>query len=646
MWVQTTIYDDRLPDTALGIGTEPVWHGLGIDDGYTVFRSDAALGGKWVMRRGWGGAAVNLTAHIPALDIRESDTLQPVAHFPEMEWIGSKWRCHVTDSDNEYYVRNTVPWWTPREWVWYAMADAEQGDYGPSGSEELPSAISARYFGDEWFTNQAEQHGDQPVIVVSAHGEFRNYGGVYTTSAVPPEQWELEDGTGTGNGAGIYRNTAAAQDKRYVGTLNRNTGLYEIGTSAAPTEMFSLGLLRMDLSAGWDIAAPSGWGFDGADWASPDPWDCRYWIAVRNAMLERESVLPDHKMGTLTPTETYLFDFGPYNPPTLRGMRAYRDMLKALADNYVDIDKVETTLSARQMPTRERIHLDFPEDLNGGWTHADAVSGGGSPNLGTWLANARVLLDDMVYTIAPRGILHRRSDTGSIVYGDSDNTSFVGVYAQAFNELRDIEPSARRWRYYTDTRWSHEAGTDPLNGFVNLQGGKAVENLTHAWYGDVYDWSVSLQEDWEDALDLNVPSASVLDGKEMERPYVLFVTESHKEWDSPEYEVGNHIADGIVVSNEYYSTTFTSGVHTGWGEIPVGFHDTAPGTCPHPPHVVTVEGQEEPGVSLWGANTGVFLYLWWGRSFRFSDVEPEPDEGGGEGSGESGGDGAESGGTG
>lgn len=341
MYVQATVFDGRTPQ--LPGNAEIKWQGIGEDAGYAIIRGKLDAGVEYYIADTIGFQAA-LTYDFSDTDDSTisgySDTLNPIHLFPKSEWIGGSFKL-MQDGEGYKLVYSTVPQWVPREWkgphnkVTWATADVTD--------------FENEWRGDRWFTV------DSTLTAFTAKGIIRNYDPQdYTIAATVSwnDVWR-HDGKGVAP-AGEY--VDENDNKRTVGFWNEQREMYEIGGTSdenrptIPVDMISLGLLRIpglvntsgETPEGFNI--PDGWDFDGSDWENPDPWDARYWLCIRWAMLERESVLVDRRMGTLVQREDRLFQMEPNNPPSFAAFTLYQEHLKALANQYYDLAKFKQAL--------------------------------------------------------------------------------------------------------------------------------------------------------------------------------------------------------------------------------------------------------------------------------------------------------------
>lgn len=629
MFVQATDFRHKTP--ALPGNARIEWQGIGEDRGYTVVHGDLQIEGGtgWYIAPGIGWTEniqvdySGVQADLPEINLPypvESADLLPVHHFPSTEWIGGNYRMFLlADGATRTFTRTEVPQWMPREWQWYYIAPSAQGT-------SATSDIKTRWFGDWWFTVQEG--------ALQKRGFLRN-----SPSAIPfadsqtnPDLWIYEDGTGDGDGSGIYRSLAEPGKVRTVGWLEEGTtDKYHLNPdnspqpAQAPVDMISVGVLRMPSSAYAGGALPTSWEFDGANWENPDPWDCRYWACIRAAMLERESVIPNHTMGTLVQyqnvqEEQYLFDFGPYGVPTARGIRIYRKMLVELAKRYKDLSKLVRIIEDGGAPgawyNDEKIDLPTASgfDLGGGWDSRDAMVSATYGDLSKWLKLAKGALEKMGLLDCPKMLTKAPGpDDGRFYYYDSHGAGWNQVYSTG---LAQDDESTYAWGYDT----YHTAGTTTIWA-EGMHGQNTPSGTGQAYYAQGGRNLAEIEG-------FNFPRSSVLDGGAMSPEVVDLIESRRTHPDEDGLEPGQKYRNGVLTAIEYYSANYHQGIYARRNvALPLKIADEFPQTMPEPaqPQGIDPDTGEPypywmPGYSILTNWTTHYFLAWWGDAFRFPAV--------------------------
>lgn len=603
MYVQATVFRDRTPK--MPGGAQIHWQGLGEDAGHVVIHGDAGDGDDWYIVDGIGGL-LDLSAG-PA----HTETLHPVLHWPDPWWMGPAW-CAYPDNlvqpQSWTSVKTQLTNWLPREWQYDWLPTSAQGTTNAS-------ELSSNWYGDEWYSGQT------PRGVLKRAGSG--------TNAMWDYHWDdvwVHNGRGSAP-AGEYIRLDGGDGKLNVGYYDYVANLYKLnppnaGPSMANVDMVQLGELRKPPIDPTDPLAqlvPSGWDFEGANWEDPDPYDWRYWYCIRAACLERESVVGcgiAHEMGSIIGNEERIWGLSPWCPPSLDGIRALRELIARLSQEYVDIGSVVTLLLDGKLPSLDatQIGLDEYNSIPGGWVGSDPLvyDTYGAP--GSFLADAYTVLRKMTVTVPSRTFYHRIWN-GGVAYGEGE--SMFGAWSDAMDAYNH---DTTKWEHWTESRGADIwwALTSHIVGRSGAE--RDVSDPSNALYIAAFQiWQTSLRS-------VCAPTTSVIDGRPIS-PKPIYVWDSHKQ----PYEPGDPYYGGIVVRNSYYSASqaLYEGVHAGMAEFPADFLEAPPGAYPTvaPP---SPDDEQSSNWHVWGNETVWYIYLFWGDSFRFGGPspveEPDPDE--------------------
>ena len=605
MYVRPTIFEDH--HCALPGNVQIEWQGIGQDAGNLVVYGNVRDGDGWyIVQDVAGDATLSGTIGSTVLDGTE---LSPTFHPPATWWTDGVWSAEPTNlSSMEVWTIISSPLtnWYPREWMYDYLPDAMQGTTDPSDIQTIKH-------GDWWFYNGVSR------------GLMNRYYPSATVTATynQPISWK-HVGAGTAPAGEYSLDVGETTDTKTVGYWSDEAEVYELGAAKTlPVPMIAPGILRgvSDIPTPADIAA-DGWDFDGADWAHPDPLQWRYWAALRYAIMERESVLysddTDWRMGKLIPNEQALWQFSPWSPPTLEGVRAFRDAILALAQKYVDFAKLLVIVGRDDIPELSETAIDVSKypHLSGGWERGDAIHTVSNNDLSGFLTDAYNALREMVITIPSRNAMERT--LVPLAYGyayEGDGETYQDAVDEAAADFQDYVDHNLEEIFF---RWWYSAPSHYWMMATQSGGVYAVDDGTQVFPPtNLTAWEINYLAQWWELSSICFPNTSVIDGSAMAQPTILWAR--YSTCNDLGYHEGDAYRDGIITHIIYYSDFATQGVSHGTAQLPFRLREEFPSTAPpvDPPSGGGI------GYTLYGNSTITWIYLFWGDSFKFGGPLPD-----------------------
>ena len=621
MFIQATIFDTisgsptRIPDIP-DFDRRIQWQGIGDDEGWVSVHGN---GENYLVQ--------DLAGHIEAsanfTNIQTNDTLNPLYIWNKTEWVGGYSRFAVSGGWNGhgYTTYSKLAGWRPREWEFpYVSAD-----YGASSI----TGVGSRWYGDDWYSFDG---GLDPVHPVARGINRRLPSGVSGAEAgyVPPAMYVY---SGKGDGlAGEYEKTTDPTEKKVLGWWSESENKYVLGNtvsalgpSAEPGHVspfnvsLNLGIYRPHVdpvTQAWEIS-PSGWDFEGASWDAPsgiDPMDIRYWDALRQAILERESVIPEHTMGTLFEFEHLINGPQVLKTPEMQDIYTYQRMIYALSTQYTDLAAASATLfhnhvllynddcslAGKISSACPGLYWGFTEkDPMNTWDNTVEYTG----SVAGFLSDAKKALQMMTILPTSRYIYHWVYDSTIIseeLYS-VDGESYQSTWVKALQKER-FEPFWRR---------SDNVGV--WHGLPNAHHTQMLGwGLISRYNSNEYMYTLLSQYNNKSIMQANVPNTSVLDGSQLAPPEIRWIRWSQP-W-SEDIHVGDPFQEGVVDRIVYVSDYSVSGYSEGTTTLPFSYINEFPGEAPAP----TTPGLVgDVNYCLWGNWTDTYTYYDYSNSFKF-----------------------------